>query len=932
MKLFSLFFCGFFMVLSLYSQDNFPSYIQKSNPKKSAQKIVEKRYYLTYKQDALLNGELVKVVRKLDDNFCIITAKETIDQPIFKGELFTVNDNWKLSSRSITLSKKKKKKVRVVVKTLNASQFLKDLTSKSLTFRLLRDYKNFLTLEVLSEEIPKIASLYQSVYIDTQVTPKPESIPIEKIDLGVNTIHTIHKEYPAINGENITVSVNELLFDVEDIDLRNRIKLQGKEAADVSGHATLMATTIGGAGNSTYNAKGVADHSFLSSSDFSTLLPDEDTYYTNNSIFIQNHSYGTEIENYYGAEANAYDQSSIDIPELLHVFSSGNIGEATSQEGNYKGIAGYANMTGNFKMAKNVLVVGGVNQELEVNSRSSKGPAYDGRLKPELVAHGPEGTSDAAAIVSGITALLQQKYKENTHVLPPSTLLKSVLIAGADDVGAKGIDFKSGYGNVNASQSISIIEKVGYINDVISTNETKNYTISIPAATKNMRIALVWNDVPANVNDSKALVNDLDLELSKDATTWLPWVLDTSPSLNSLEKEAVQGKDHINNVELITVENPVSGNYQLKIQANSLATSSQSFSIAYFFQPKDTFNWNYPRAHNQLPTKTDTYIRWTNNFGVPVSTVEYAINNGAWTEVANSSNTTTSFLSWSTPGTNGVVQLRALVNGVYYTSEQFVVSDIITPVVDFNCDEKIQFSWEPVADATAYNVELLEDMYMYTHTTLNATSIELPKNTLKTPYIAVTPVFNGEKGVKGQTINYDLQGVNCYYKNFLAFLKNENTVDLRVNLSTLTNVQSVVFEKVLEGKTQIIQTFTAPTIKELLTEDTGISGGGNEYRARIVLNDGTEIYTDAITIEFPFDNTLTIYPNPVIASEGMFVYSRGNNLDIQIVDITGRIIYTNQLQKIKQTILIPSFKTGLLFVRLLKDGRQIAVKKILVKP
>ena len=64
----------------------------------------------------------------------------------------------------------------------------------------------------------------------------------------------------------------------------------------------------------------------------------------------------------------------------------------------------------------------------------------------------------------------------------------------------------------------------------------------------------------------------------------------------------------------------------------------------------------------------------------------------------------------------------------------------------------------------------------------------------------------------------------------------------------------------------------------------------------------------------------------------MFIYSRGNDLSVEIMDITGRIIYTNKLQKIRQTVPVPNFKAGLLFVRLLKDGRQIAVKKILVKP
>ncbi|CAM1349803.1 S8 family serine peptidase [Tenacibaculum ascidiaceicola] len=932
MRLFFLFISGVFLTLNMYSQVDFPNYVKKIEPKIFQEKVLEKKYYLINKKDLISNDKEVDVIRRLDKNFLIITKKEKTKEISFKGELFEINNKWKLSYRLSQLLNKKNKEVRIVVKTVNSKLFLKEAEEKNVNIKVTHRYKDVLTLNVSPTEINKIASMYQVVYLDTQLAPRPEKIPIEKIDLSVNNINKLQNDFKTINGEGLTVSVKELLFDVNDIDLRNRIKLYGNEAEDVSSHATLMATTIGGAGNSAYNSKGVAYHSNLSSSDFSTLLPDKDTYYVDNNIFVQNHSYGTEIENFYGAEANAYDQSTIDVPELLHVFSSGNTGEVASNEGTYQGIEGYANMTGNYKMAKNVLVVGGVNKELLVNTRSSKGPTYDGRVKPELVAHGPDGTSDAAAIVSGVATLLQHKYKEKTNKFPSSALLKSVLIAGADDIGPKGIDFKSGYGNVNSYQSMEVLENGTYINDEISSNEVKEYSIPINTGSKEIRIALVWNDVPANVNDNKALVNDLDLEVNSGANSWLPWVLDASPSKNSLEKEAVYGEDHLNNVELITIDNPETDTYNIKVKANSLATPIQSFSIAYFYQSKNIFTWNYPNKDDKLPTVTDKYVRWTNNLGFPVSKIEYSINKGSWIEIANATNVTKPYLLWNTPEVNGVIQLRALVNGTYYNSEEFIISDVITPIVDFNCDESIQFSWEPVPNATAYNVQLLDDTYMYTNSIVNETNVAVPKNTFKTPYISITPVFNEGVGVKGQTINYNSQGVNCYYKNFLAFVKNEDVVDVRLSLSTLMNVASVAFEKILNGETETIQTFEAPNVQELQTDDISVKGGKNEYRAKIILDDGTEIYTDSIKIDFPFDNTLKIYPNPVIASEGMFVYSRGNNLDIEIVDVTGRIIYTNKIQKIRQTIPIPNFKTGLLFVRILKDGQQVAVKKILVKP
>lgn len=923
-----LVFFNFILTFNINSQVKFPSFVEKLSPTISTEKLLKKKYYLVHEKDWKSNKNETEVIRKLGENYYIITLKGVNELKKFKGQLFSINNDWKIHNQVTLL--KKSKRTRIVVKVVDSQNFTKALDSQGIEVSVLRSYKNILLLEASSNDINKIANIFECTSISVRQTPQVESLPLEKVDLGVNQIFGIHNQFESSTGNGITISVKEELFDVEDIDLRNRVRLFGKEAEEVSSHATLMASIIGGAGNSTYNSVGIAKECLVSSSDFSGLLPDEDTHYKEHSIFIENHSYGTIIENFYGAEARAYDESSVAIPKLLHVFSSGNIGGATSSEGNYTGVEGYANLTGNFKQAKNALVVGSVNEVLQVNSFSSKGPAFDGRIKPELVAHGPEGTSDAAAIVSGVAALLQQKYKEQKLEYPSSELVKSILIAGADDVAQEGIDFRSGYGNVNALQSMQILEDSHYIQDEISSNLIKEYTIPISAATKQLRIALVWNDVPANVNDATTLVNDLDLEIQKDSDVWMPWVLDASPDTTSIEKLAVMGVDHTNNVELVSMTNPEEGTYTIRVKANSLETATQSFSIAYFVQEASVFTWEYPSKSDKLPAATDQIIRWTNTFDASVSKLEYAVDNGSWTEIASGVNT--SFFKWNVPSVNGKVQLRAMINGTYYVSEPFIISEVIIPKIDFNCDENIQISWNAISEATEYEIKRLDSNFMNLYKTQNGTSILIPKSDLAIPYIEVTPVFSGESGVKGQTVNYTTQGVNCYYKNFLAFLTDTNTVDLRLNLSTLNKVAFVAFEKEVNGKIETVKEFNTPSSIELSTEDVNVVGGKSTYRVKIVLDDQTELYTDGIDIDFPFDATLSVYPNPVIASEGMFVYSKGNNLELQIVDVTGRILYTEQLRKIRQTVAIPEFRVGMLWVRILKDGNQLACKKILVIP
>ncbi|MFY7671439.1 S8 family serine peptidase [Tenacibaculum sp. MEBiC06402] len=931
MRIVFLFFLGVSLLYKVSAQVEYPDSMVKFSPKKVNTKFSDKRYYLIHKKNLVKATKKIGIIKRLSDGYVIIKFENGQNVSSFKEGIYVINDRWKLSnSVNKIIDHKIKKKVSLSIQTTDWNLFLSELQTLGVSFKLLKHYNDVVNIEVNSRNIQRISELYTCVFIDKVTSPKPEAIPFNKLDLSVNSIPFLRTNFTDLTGENINISVKELGFDTDDIDFRNRVATYGNESQDITSHATTMASIIGGAGNTSSSSRGVAYACILSSSDFSSLLPDEDSFYSSNSIFVQNHSYGTDIESFYGTQAKSYDESVVNNPNLLHVFSSGNDGELTSIDGTYQGLEGYANLTGNFKMAKNVLVVGGLDKGLQVNSRSSKGPAYDGRIKPELVAHGPEGTSDAAAIVSGICGLLQQQYKTETGEYPKASLVKSVLIAGADDVGVKGIDFQSGYGNVNAEKSAEILKNDQYIVDEVSDAQVKEFTINVTSPTKELKIALVWSDLPANADDAVALVNDIDLELAGNSGTWLPWVLDANPSIESLESLATRNEDHLNNIELITLENPELGSYTIRVKGTSIIGANQSFAVAYYFNKKDEFKWTYPTKNDAFVSERPEFVRWKNSFDSPVASLEYSVNSSDWFPVIDATNLSSNLFEWNVPNVSGKAQLRASVNGIYYVSDTFSVSPVIVPKVDFNCDDSVQFSWSEIPNATAYEVSILGEKYLIPYESQTQLNIEIPKVSLEEPFVSVAPVFNSLKGKQGQTIDYTLQGVNCYYRNFFAFLNDNDVVDASLNLSTLSNVSKVLFERISNGEASVIDEINLPNVEELSVSDNDVPGGELVYRARIILNDGTEILTDEVEIDFPFENSLTIYPNPVKASEGLFVFSRGNDLSLQIIDTAGRVMYSNVINKVRQTLPIPNLNSGLYFVQISNNGKFLAAKKIIV--
>src|SRR6478736_5608479 len=294
------------------------------------------------------------------------------------------------------------------------------------------------------------------LFIDSHRKVTDEAV-LDFVNPAFNRITSAHNFFPSVNGESQNISIKELSFDPSNIDLINRTFTTSVSPTSTSEHATTMATLIAGGGNSSYQASGVASKARMTSSDYTNLFPDNASIFTSNNIHLQNHSYGVGIENYYGNEATAYDQQVYQNPTLLHVFSVGNLGTSSPTAGTYQNMI-FANLSGNFKQAKNVLVVNAVDSTLKINSLNSRGPAFDGRVKPELTAYGQGGTSEAAALVTGISALLQERYQSTNNITPDASMIKAILIASADDLGTTGVDYYYGYGSANALNAIKIVE------------------------------------------------------------------------------------------------------------------------------------------------------------------------------------------------------------------------------------------------------------------------------------------------------------------------------------------------------------------------------------------------------------------------------------------------------------------------------------------
>ena len=746
-----------------------------------------------------------------------------------------------------------------------------------------------------------------------------EEMALTSFDNSLNTIHQVHHAFPALTGKGFTVSVKENTPDSTDIDFRGRWLGTGLESPTLSQHATIMATIIAGGGNSFYTGRGAAPGARISASDFSSLLPDAGANYQRYGITVQNHSYGTGIENYYGADAAAYDASVYNNPPLLHVFSAGNSGNATSTSGPYAGVPQMANITGSFKMAKNILTVAATDSFGQVSPLSSRGPAYDGRIKPELVAFGQDGSSGAAALTAGAALLLQQAYKEQHGELPDAALVKALLINSAGETGAPGPDFESGFGRLDAFKALQGLMAGHYVEGAGAL------TLPVAAGMRRLKVTLCWTDPPAAANAARALVNDLDLEVVKGAGVWRPWVLHTQPVVDSLLAPAVRGRDSINNVEQVTIDDPSPGNYTLRVTGSG----AQRFFVAWQVDTADRFAWEYPLGNSALTGGVQNIIRWSSTY-TAAGLLQFSIDKGlSWQTIEPAVAPGTGQFYWAVPDTFCTGLLRMTINGQSFVSDTFSISSPLSLQVGFHCGDSAMLLWPRVPDVTAYTVYRLGDTCLQPVATVHDTSFVIRDSNR---WYTVAPVLNGLKeGIRSYTIDYSDQGVGCYLKSFLALLDNDKAI-LDITIGTYSNIKSITAEKLLDGRWQPLQIIQPVSSLQFRLTDPTLHHSANTYRITITLNNGATIHSDPQTIHYFLDHRYIFFPNPASPGGTLQVLSQEtSHTQLILYNLSGQKVLEKRLLSTTENIPLKGLQRGMYFILIVKKGKKDFTGRLLLQ-
>ncbi|WP_396155229.1 S8 family peptidase [Flavobacterium sp.] len=391
----------------------------------------------------------------------------------------------------------------------------------------------------------------------------------------------------------------------------------GDAATTLSTHATHVLGTMIASGVS-ISRRGLAYQASAIAHDFGNDT-NEVFNFASQGFLMSNHSYGNIAANLGESSFGAYNSQSREADNLMYTFpfyqmvkSAGNDRNSTTLsqvalKGGYDLLTGVGN-------AKNVITVAAVegfmtntmDNSLVMSDFSNFGPTDDGRIKPDLSSKGIavsstisvsdfgyselQGTSMASPGVTGLIALLQKHYNNlNPGTFMRSATVRALLFQSAREAGDfLGPDYRFGWGVPDGTAAARIIstKNTSTILEENTLNDQQVYTKNITInSVQDINIAIAWTDRVGVANGNgeiddrtPRLINNLDLKILKDGTTYYPWKLDP----DTPENAATNTTDNdVDNSERVNIYAAQPGVYTIQVtHKGSLVGGLQDFSLA----------------------------------------------------------------------------------------------------------------------------------------------------------------------------------------------------------------------------------------------------------------------------------------------------------------------------------------------------------------
>ncbi len=722
-------------------------------------------------------------------------------------------------------------------KNVNTGFVINQLAAKQISVTRQYENSNYLELSIPNNCLSDLVNLPYVKWVELINPPDVKDDDRGKSlhrSSGLDTQTTAGRNY---TGDGVGVLCRDDGIVGPHVDFTGR--LTNVTGANNGTHGDGVSGIMAGAGNKNPTRRGMAAGSELYVINYVSSFLDSATIsrLADGTVQITNSSYSNGCNAGYTAATRTVDEQMNTYESTQHVFSAGN---SNNNNCGYGAGTQWGNITGGHKQGKNVIATANTFYDGGLVNSSSRGPAHDGRIKPDIAANGQQtstgpnhgyfgfgGTSGASPGIAGVSAQLFEVYADaNGGTLPKGALIKAALLNTANDAGNVGPDFKFGFGIVNGLRAGKCIEDGRYLSDDVSQGNTNTHSIAVPSGTTQLRVLLHWRDPEAAIGANPALVNDLDLIVTDPgATDHEPYILDHTPDPLLLDLPATTGPDHLNNVEQVLLNNPTAGTYDIDVTGFNVPSGPQEYWIVYEIITENLVV-TYPNGGEQLfpLAGVPLVIHWDAINTAAAFDVEYTLDGSTW--ITAGSVPADEYLYELTIPAEFTGNAKVRVTSGSYSDESddpftITATRVAGPNIIQVCENDATFTWAAMAEAESYDVWLLGEKYMEVAGNTTETTITLPIDDYEAEqWYAVSP-RNDTEGWVGQRTEARIYAGGLLDCVILGVNDNDITNSVLLYPNPASNEFTVNLGASIEGDVEIaIVNSLGQTIQQLSTSST----------------------------------------------------------------------------------------------------------------
>jgi hypothetical protein len=344
----------------------------------------------------------------------------------------------------------------------------------------------------------------------------------------------------------------------------------------------------------------------------------------------------------------------------------------------------------------------------------------------------------------------------------------------------------------------------------------------------------------------------------------------------------------------------------------------------------DIFEWHFPTAPDPVFSASENTLRWKSSYGSLTGKLDFSVDSGStWQSISSFVDLSKGFYSWTPPSVILPALLKMSISTKQIVSDTFIISSRTQIGIGFNCPDSFMFYWNKLSGVNNYRIYKLGARYLEPLVVSADSFLVLRKASNPSLHYAAAPLIGNREGVKSYTINYTLQGVDCYIRSFLSALVNASA-ELTLSLGTLYNIKKIVLEKFDGSQFKPIQVIQNIGL-ELIFIDTMLTKGLNTYRIKLELEGGGIVYSGTESVFYFGNDDYVLYPNPTTQYNPVKIAAQLVDNDVmQVFNSVGVKVYEKILNDRINIIPPGILSKGVYFLRFTRKKKQHQTLRLIV--